>query len=88
MKAMVYNFLTALTAVLGALVTYFFSSAMENSHSFIAALAIGGFVYIAGTDLIPEIQKEKNLGKSFLQLLMLALGIFLIWGIGRLFSGH
>lgn len=88
MKAMVYNFLTALTAALGALMTYFFSSAVGNSHSSIAAFAIGGFVYIAGTDLIPEIQKEKNLGKSFLQLLMLALGIFLIWAVGRLFSGH
>ena len=88
MKALAYNFLTALTAVLGALLTYFFSNAVENSHSYIAAFTIGGFVYIAGTDLIPEIHKEKNISKSLLQFLMLALGILLIWLVGRVFEGH
>src|SRR3989338_4354942 len=66
MKALVYNFLTALTAMMGAVLTYFFSSAIEGSHSYVAAFAIGGFVYIAGTDLIPEIQKEKDAKKSML----------------------
>ncbi|MBI2657933.1 ZIP family metal transporter [Candidatus Woesearchaeota archaeon] len=88
MKALVYNFLTALTALLGALLTYFFSSIMENSHAYIAAFTIGGFVYIASTDLIPEIHKEKNLKKSMLQLLMLGLGIGLIWFVGIFFEGH
>src|SRR3989344_4612817 len=87
MKALVYNFLTALTAVLGALLTYFFSNAVENSHSYIAAFTIGGFVYIAGTDLIPEIQKEKDLKKSMLQLLMIAFGICLVWLVGEFFKG-
>lgn len=87
-KALVYNFLTALTALLGALVTYFFSSLMENSHLYIAAFTIGGFVYIASTDLIPEIHKEKDIKKSILQLLMLALGIALIWFVGVLFERH
>ena len=88
MKALVYNFLTALTAFIGALVTYFFASFMENSHSYIVSFAIGGFVYIAGTDLIPEIHKEKDAKKSMLQLLMLALGIALIWLVGKVFEGH
>lgn len=88
MKALVYNFLTALTALLGALLTYFFSSIMENSHSYIAAFTIGGFVYIASTDLIPEIHKEKDIKKSMLQFLMLALGIGLIWFVGIFFEGH
>lgn len=88
MKALVYNFLTALTALIGALVTYFFSSLMENSHSYIAAFTIGGFVYIASTDLIPEIHKEKDIKKSILQLLMLALGIAFIWFVGVFFEGH
>ena len=86
MKALVYNFLTALTAMIGALLTYFFSSAIAGSHTYIAALAIGGFVYIAGTDLIPEIHKEKDAKKSMLQLLMLALGILLIWSVGKIFE--
>lgn len=83
-KALVYNFLTALTAVVGALVAYFFSSAIENSSIFLTSLAAGGFIYIASTDLIPEIHKEKDLKKSLLQLALLALGIFLIWLVGEI----
>lgn len=86
MKALLYNFLTALTAMIGAILTYFFSSAIEGSHSYIASFAIGGFVYIAGTDLIPEIHKEKNAIKSFLQLFMLAFGIMVIWLVGKIFG--
>jgi zinc and cadmium transporter len=70
------------------LATYLYSSSIENSHSYIAAFAIGGFVYIAGTDLIPEIHKEKDAKKSLLQLLMLALGISIIWLVGAFFEGH
>ena len=84
-KALVFNFLTALTAVVGALVAYFFSNAIENSSIFLTSLAVGGFIYIASTDLIPEIHKEKDFKKSMLQLLMLALGIGLIWFIGVFF---
>ena len=73
---------------MGAIVTYFFSSVIENSHGYIAAFTIGGFVYIAGTDLIPEIQKEKELKKSALQFIMLVLGVMLIWIVGIFFEGH
>ncbi|MBS3096532.1 ZIP family metal transporter [Candidatus Woesearchaeota archaeon] len=84
-KALVYNFLTALTAVIGALAAYFYSGAIENSTIFLTSFAVGGFVYIASTDLIPEIHKEKDLKKSLVQLVLLALGIFFIWLVGELF---
>lgn len=87
-KALVYNFLTALTAIVGALVTYFYSSAIESSSTYIIAFVIGAFTYIASTDLIPEIQKEKDLKKSLLQFILLVLGIFAIWLVGEIFKGH
>lgn len=85
-KALVYNFMTALTAVVGALAAYFYSSAIENSSIFLTSFAVGGFVYIASTDLIPEIQKEKDLRKSFLQFVVMVLGIMLIWLVGEIFK--
>ncbi len=85
-KALVYNFLTALTAVIGSLATYFYSSAIESSNTYIIAFVIGAFTYIASTDLIPEIQKEKDLKKSLVQFVLLGLGIFLIWLIGEIFQ--
>lgn len=87
-KALVYNFLTALTAVVGALLAYFYSSSIEGFGSYMTAFAAGGFIYIASTDLIPEIQKEKGLRKSFLQFVLMMLGILLIWSVGKVFEGN
>ena len=85
-KALVYNFLTALTAVLGALLAFFYSSAIENSSIYLTSFAVGGFIYIASTDLIPEIQKEKDVKKSFLQFVLMVLGILLIYIVGNIFE--
>ena len=85
-KALVYNFMTALTAVIGALAAYFYSSAIQNSSTFLTSFAVGGFVYIASTDLIPEIQKEKNLKKSFVQFILMFFGILLIYAVGNIFE--
>jgi len=85
-KALAYNFLTALTAFAGALAAYFYSSLIQNSSSYVTAFAVGGFIYIASTDLIPEIQKEKNLAKSSLQFVFLVFGIVVIWAVAAFFE--
>ena len=87
-KALLYNFLTALTAILGALFAYFYSGLVAGSQAYITAFAAGGFIYIAGTDLIPELQKEKSLKKSFVQFALMVLGIALIWIVTRFFEGR
>ena len=74
-KALVYNFFCALAAVLGALIAYFISDITSGFINFILPLTAGGFVYIAASDLIPEIHKEKNLARSSLAFLAFLLGI-------------
>lgn len=86
LRASIINFLTALTAVLGALFAYFYSGLIENSSLYLTSFAVGGFIYIAGTDLIPEIQKEKEIKKSVLQFAMLVVGILFIWFVGKFFE--
>ena len=86
-KATVYNFLSALTAFLGAMAAYFFSNKIENINFYIGAMAIGGLVYISTTDLIPEIHKETEVKKTLIQLILMVLGIFLIWVAKRIFEG-
>lgn len=85
-KALIYNFLTALTAVVGALLAYFYSGLIEGSNTYLISFAIGGFVYIASTDLIPEIHKEKDMKKSFLQFVLMVFGILLIYIVGNIFE--
>jgi len=74
-KALFYNYLSAFTAILGAVLTLLIGSLVEGLQNILVAFTIGGFVYIATADLIPELKKETALGKSVLQLLAFLLGI-------------
>ena len=52
------------------------SNKIEALQNFLIPITIGGFIYIAGSDLIPELHKESDkLGKSILQLIAFVLGI-------------
>jgi len=85
-KALLFNFLSALTAVVGVLISNYFSMKIENFVGFLIALAAGGFIYLAASELITEIQKEENIGKSMIQFILFILGIVLIWSLGVIFS--
>lgn len=77
-KAVIFNFLSALAAVLGALITLIIGAKIDNFSNFIIPFTAGGFIYIAGSDLIPELHKETKPLKSFIQLISLLLGILIM----------
>lgn len=79
-KALSYNFLTATIAVFAAAVTYLFYASFP-SLTYLLAFAAGGFIYIATTDLIPELHKEPDLSKSVAQFVLLSLGMALMWAL-------
>lgn len=74
-KALLFNFISALAAMAGAISTYFISEFMQGFSNFIVPFAAGGFIYIAASDLIPEIHKEKDLKRSSLAFFAFLLGI-------------
>jgi zinc and cadmium transporter len=84
-KALFYNFLSALAAFVGVVLAYLFSSSGEF-FTFFLAFAAGGFIYIASADIMPELQKEMEFRKSFLQLICLIGGIALMWAVIHLFD--
>ena len=45
------------------------------------------FIYIAASDLIPELHKEKDFRKSFIQLIVFFTGILAIYVVGLIFGG-
>jgi len=75
LKALFYNFLSALTAILGAVLTYFFSMNIEGLVTALLPFAAGGFIYIAMSDMIPQLHKEEKLSNSFIQLISILVGI-------------
>jgi len=79
-KALLFNFLSGLLAILGAFSVLVFSSKL-SLIPFLIPFTAGGFIYIAGSDLIPELKKEVAIGKSLLQFLGIvigSLGMFLL----------
>lgn len=73
-RALLLNFLTGLAAVAGGVATLLLESVGGLVHVLLPFSA-GAFVYIASTDLIPELHKEPEPGKSFVQALALVVGI-------------
>lgn len=75
-RALVLNFLSALTAFVGALAFFAFGTLAESLVEYSLPLAAGGFIYIALTDLIPELHKTKQAKHSFYQLAAVLSGVF------------
>ncbi len=78
-KAIWWNFLTALSAVLGGFVGFFLFNSVDNLLPALLGFAAGGFVYIAASDLIPEVRKEMGVVKSIINFLMILAGLALMF---------
>ncbi|OGF28051.1 hypothetical protein A2331_03010 [Candidatus Falkowbacteria bacterium RIFOXYB2_FULL_34_18] len=85
-RALFYNFLSALSAMIGALVTIFLGKYVEDVNFYIISLAAGGFIYIATADLIPELKKEVKPFGSIAQLAVILIGIVIMAGLKMLFE--
>ncbi len=80
-KALFFNFITALTAVLGGIVGFLLSNYAETFIIFLLPFAAGGFIYIAASDLIPEIKKEPDARKSLLNFAVFVFGILVMYAL-------
>ena len=81
-KALFSNCLTAITALIGALVALLLSSSVENLVLFLVPFAAGNFIYIACTDLIPELHKDSvKISYSLLQVVFFLLGIAVMFSL-------
>lgn len=78
-KALMFNFLSALTAVMGGVVGFYFLTAFSNLLPFLLAFTAGNFIYIAGVDLLPELRKHRDARTSLIQLVSIIVGILIIW---------
>ncbi|TFG24771.1 MAG: ZIP family metal transporter [Promethearchaeota archaeon] len=77
-KALLFNLISAMVALLGGLFAYLLSNTIEAFNFFFLAFAGGGFLYIASTELMPELLKEKDLKKSVIQTIIFLGGLLLI----------
>jgi len=74
-KALLLNFISALISILGLAIVFIFGNIIDNIALFVVPIAAGGFIYIAIADLIPELQKTKNIKHSLIQLVIIFIGV-------------
>jgi len=79
-KALTYNFISALFALVGAIVVLALNGGI--SLNFIVPFTAGGFIYLAGADLLPELHKvEYSLKSSVIQLVSVLAGMAVMFGL-------
>jgi zinc and cadmium transporter len=77
-RALVLNFLSALTILPGGLLAYLIS-ARGIDTTFLLSFAAGNFIYIAASDLIPEVKHETRLATNMIHFAAFVCGVLIIW---------
>ena len=72
-QALLLNVLSALTFLAGSLIAYVASFAVDVS--WLVPIAAGNFIYIAASDLVPEIRSHQDLKMNFLHLSVFIAGV-------------
>ena len=78
-KAIYYNLLSGVTAIGGALLALLLGEYIEAFSVSIIPIALGNFLYIACSDLVPELKDEKNLSYGIIRLSLLVFGVSLLY---------
>src|SRR5690606_13075408 len=81
-KAIRYNFASALTAAAGAILVLLAGERVAGLSVALLPFAAGSFLYIAGSDLIPELRRERRISTSLSQAALVLLGVALMALLG------
>lgn len=80
-KVIFYNLVTAFTTVIGALLGYFLADVVGQYIPAFLAFSAGSFIYIAVSDLLPELRHRHGPG-SIAHFVSMVVGVLLIIGLG------
>lgn len=78
-KIILVNIFSALTAIFGALLAYWLGERIEASLPILLSITAGFFIYIAASDLIPEIHHENRRGFAVIETALMFAGVATIW---------
>ena len=78
-RALLMNFLLGVLSVVGVVISLLLGPNVGAYTTFMLPLTAGGFIYIAGSDLIPELHMERGLPGSAAQFGMVVVGVGLMY---------
>ena len=85
-RALIFNFLSAITALIGAIAAFLLAGRIEGYLYIFLAVAAGHFIYIAASDLIPELHEKSRGKRDFGSILIFVLGILTIYASSLIFE--
>lgn len=77
-RAYAYNLLCSLLAVAGGVVGYFFLGQARDWIPYVLVFASSGFIYIAVSDLMPQMQRRATLQETIPQVVLIAVGVVIV----------
>ena len=77
-RAYVYNLLCSLLSIAGGLLGYYFLDRASSLIPYVLVFASSGFIYIAVSDLMPQMQRRATLRESVPQVLLIATGVAIV----------
>jgi zinc and cadmium transporter len=77
-QALWLNFMSGALAIAGAALALLLGARIEHFSSAVLPFTAGGFIYIAGSDLVPELHKERQPLQAAVQLLSIGSGVGLM----------
>lgn len=86
-RVLLINFYSALAAMAGAVITYIARDSIADLLPTVLGLTAGFFIYIATSNLIPEIHSRENQKIAFWETVMLFAGVVTIWVMISLLEG-
>lgn len=84
-RALWLNFVSATTAIAGAVVGYFALTRIELAIPYALAIGTGGLLYISLVDLFSEVKGGRSLIDRMLRILAVVAGLGLMWLVASRF---
>lgn len=80
-RALILNYVSATMVIFGGIIGYLLYAWIGTSVVFLLPFAAGNFIYIACTDLIPEIRFKESLKKSLVRFCVFLTGMGLMLAV-------
>ena len=85
MRALLYNLISGALSVLGGVLGYYFLEKANTAMPYLLVIASSGFIYIAVSDLIPQMHRRSHWRESLRQIALIGCGVGLVLLLSR---GH
>ncbi|GAB3548000.1 ZIP family metal transporter [Noviherbaspirillum agri] len=77
-RAYVYNLICSLMAVVGGVVGYLTLERATDWIPYVLVFASSGFIYIAVSDLMPQMQRRATVRETIPQIVLIAVGVAIV----------